>query len=264
MRIELDERAGPPGVFHRENGKAEIDARKLHYREINNMIKGAVADGSREIVLENISGQRYIGSGVRGKVDITVRGEPGAALGAFMDGPRITVERDAQDGVGDTMNAGTIVVHGGAGDIVAKGMRGGKIFVKGGVGSRAAMHMREHRSRLPILVIGGGARDYLGEYMGGGLVIVLSLGAEREALNARHLGAGMRGGLIFLRGEVEEGQLARDAVREPASAEEVAALRPYIEEYVGYFGGDADSILLSGFTKLRPRLARPNREAHAR
>ena len=265
MKIELDRREGLPGVFQRKNGKVEIDAGRLHYRVLNNMVKGAVAEGSEEIVLDNISGQRYIGSGIRGKVDITVRGEPGNDLGAFMDGPHITVEHDARDGVGNTMNAGTIVVHGHAGDIVGRGMRGGKIFVRGGVGRRAANHMREHHNDFPLLVIGGGARDFLGEYMGGGLVVALGLGTGDEGrLTARHLGAGMQGGLIFIRGEVEENQLGREVTCAPATAEDIAALRPCIEEYVGYFGGDAESILASGFTRLRPKSPRSPSGLHSR
>lgn len=258
MKIEVDHRAGLPGVFYRKNGKVEIDAGQLHYRELNNMIKGAVADGSEEIVLDNIYGQRYIGSGIRKGVEITVRGIPGNDLGAFMDGPRITVERNAQDGVGNTMNNGIIVVHGRAGDIVAMGMRGGKIFIKGSVGYRAAIHMKEYRKHLPVLVIGGETQDFLGEYMAGGLVIALGLGAEGKArFTARHIGTGMHGGLIFLRGEVEEYQLGKEAAHGPATPEDVATIRPFVEEYVGYFGGDAETILASGFTKLWPKSSRP-------
>ncbi len=258
MKIEVDHEAGLPGVFTRKNGEVEINASKLHYRELNNMVKGAAAEGSKEIVLENVYGQRYIGSGIRKPVRIIIHGVPGNDLGAFMDGPNITVDHNAQDGVGNTMNNGVIVVHGRAGDIVAMGMRGGKIFIKDGVGYRAAIHMKEYRKHRPILVVGGETQDFLGEYMAGGLVIALGLGKKGKArFKAQHIGTGMHGGLIFLRGEVEEYQLGNEAASGPASDEDIDLIRPFIEEYVGYFGGDAKEILSASFLKLWPKSSRP-------
>lgn len=258
MKIEVDHHAGLPGVFVRENGKVRINAGTLHYRELNNMVKGAAAEGLEDIELENVFGQRYIGSGIRRPVRITVHGVPGNDLGAFMDGPRITVDRNAQDGVGNTMNSGTIVVHGRAGDIVAMGMRGGKIFIRDGVGYRAAIHMKEYRKHVPVLVIGGETQDFLGEYMAGGLVLVLGLGKKgKPKLAARHIGTGMHGGLIFLRGEVEEHQLGKEAAVEGASEADLEMIRPHVEEYTNYFGGKADEILGSGFIKLYAKSHRP-------
>ncbi|MDD5665674.1 MAG: hypothetical protein PHS26_00010 [Actinomycetota bacterium] len=258
MKIEIDHHAALPGVFVRKNGKVQIDAGQLHYRELNNMVKGAVAEGTEEIELDNIYGQRYIGSGIRKPVKIVVHGVPGNDLGAFMDGPKIIVERNAQDGVGNTMNNGTIVVHGRAGDIVGMGMRGGKIFIKESVGYRAAIHMKEYRKHMPVLVVGGETQDFLGEYMAGGIVIALGLTANGDSrFTARHIGTGMHGGLIFIRGEVEEHQLGKEAACEPASRDDIAAIRPYVEEYVDYFGGNADDILSSRFIRLWPRSSRP-------
>jgi glutamate synthase domain-containing protein 3 len=258
MRIEVDHRAGLPGVFIRQNGHVRIDAGGLHYRELNNMVKGAAEEGTEKIVLENVFGQRYIGSGIRQPVDITIHGVPGNDLGAFMDGPNITVDRNAQDGVGNTMNSGKIVVHGRAGDIVAMGMRGGKIFIRESVGYRAAIHMKEYGELVPVLVIGGDTQDFLGEYMAGGIVIVLGLGLKGRARHAAsHIGTGMHGGKIFLRGVVEDYQLGKEAKIEPAAEEDIDLIKPYVEEYVEYFGGDAEDIIYSGFSKLSPKSHRP-------
>ena len=242
----------------RVDGKVRINARQLHYRELNNMIKGAAAEGAEEIVIDNVYGQRYIGSGIRKAVKITVHGVPGNDLGAFMDGPRITVDRNAQDGVGNTMNSGVIVVHGRAGDIVAMGMRGGRIFIRDGVGYRAAIHMKEYRKFRPVLVIGGETQDFLGEYMAGGLVIVLGVGKKGgEKFSARHIGTGMHGGLIFLRGKVEEHQLGKEAAVVSASDEDKELIAPYVEEYTGHFGGDPREIMKDSFLKLYAKSHRP-------
>lgn len=258
MRIEIDRQAGLPGVFVRENGKVKIDARQLHYRELNNMVKGAAAEGTEEIELENVYGQRYIGSGIRKSVRIDVHGIPGNDLGAFMDGPCITVDRNAQDGVGNTMNNGTIVVHGRAGDIVAMGMRGGKIFIKEGVGYRAAIHMKEYRKHFPVLVVGGETQDFLGEYMAGGLVVVLGLQENGEARKRmRHIGTGMHGGLIMIRGGIEQHQLGKEAIMKPAADDDIKMVRPYIEEFADHFGGEPEDIMAGGFTRLSARSHRP-------
>ena len=67
----------------------------------------------------------------------------------------------------------------------------------------------------------------------------------------------MHGGIIFLRGEVEEYQLGNEAASGPASDEDIELIRPFIEEYVGYFGGDAKEILSASFLKLWPKSSRP-------
>ncbi len=258
MRIEVDHHAGLPGVFMRVGDKVKINARQLHYRELNNMIKNAALEGTEEIVVDNVYGQRYIGSGIRRPVRIILHGIPGNDLGAFMDGPHIVVDRNAQDGVGNTMNNGTIVVHGRAGDIVAMGMRGGKIFIRDSVGYRAAIHMKEYRKFRPVLVIGGETQDFLGEYMAGGLVIVLGLGGRgKRRFTARHIGTGMHGGLIFMRGEVEEHQLGKEAAVAPADEEDKEIIRPFVEEYAAYFDKDAERILEGDFLKLYAKSHRP-------
>ncbi|HDI00749.1 MAG TPA: hypothetical protein ENF74_07175, partial [Firmicutes bacterium] len=77
-----------------------IDARGLHYKALNEMVHRAIEEGAGRIILENVAGQRYIGDGLKEEVEIVIRGTPGNDLAAFMDGPRIVVEGNAQDGVG--------------------------------------------------------------------------------------------------------------------------------------------------------------------
>ncbi|NWF55189.1 MAG: hypothetical protein HXY45_10400, partial [Syntrophaceae bacterium] len=105
-----------------------ISARGLHYRELNEKIHRAIEAGEKEVFLDQINGQRYIGDGIqKSDVRITIQGTPGNDLAAFMDGPSLTIHGNAQDGVGNTMNGGKIVIHGSAGDIAGYAMRGGKI-----------------------------------------------------------------------------------------------------------------------------------------
>ncbi len=144
-----------------------IDAAGMPYRDLNARLREAVAEGVRSIELHNVCGQRYIGTDLHQPVEIHLHGTPGNDLAAFMDGPRIVVRGNAQDGCGNTMNDGELIIHGRAGDATGHAMRGGKIFIRDDVGYRAAIHMKEYKEKRPMIVIGGTAQHFLGEYMAG-------------------------------------------------------------------------------------------------
>ena len=94
----------------------KVDAEGLYYRDLNNILRALVAKGGIEkIVLNNVCGQRYIGTDLNTNIDIDVYGTPGNDLAAFLNGPRITIHGNAQDASGNTMNEGEIVIHGRAG-----------------------------------------------------------------------------------------------------------------------------------------------------
>ncbi|MBM7855366.1 glutamate synthase domain-containing protein 3 [Desulfohalotomaculum tongense] len=235
-----------------------IDARGMYYRDLNKMIHQAVKNGETEIVLDNVNGQRYIGTGINEKVRITVNGVPGNDLAAFMNGPEITVYANAQDGIGNTMNDGTVVVHGGAGDVLGYAMRGGKIFIKGNVGYRVGIHMKEYQDRVPAIVVGGTAGDFFGEYMAGGILVVLGLNRKPgDPLTGDYLGTGMHGGIIYLRGEVERYKLGKEVEVFELNEEDEKKLQPFLEEYCAHFGFELEEVLSVPFCKLLPVSKRP-------
>ena len=237
---------------------AKIDASGVYYKDLNASLREIVSNGTGKIELRNVYGQRYIGTDLDKPVDIEIYGTPGNDLGAFMNGPRITVHGNAQDGCGNTMNEGEIIVHGHAGDIIGLSARGGKIFVKDGVGYRAGIHMKEYKDKKPALIIGGTAQDFLGEYMAGGVLLLLGLDlAEGERHRAKFIGTGMHGGVIYLRGVVEEYQLGKEVGVAGLEEEDIRIVRRYITEFTGHFGGDVDKIMERRFVKLYPRWLRP-------
>lgn len=133
----------------------EIDARGIYYKDLNKMIRDAVEKGERSFVLRNVNGQRYIADGIEKKIKIDIYGTPGQDMAAFMKGPEIRVNGNAQDGLGNTMDNGKIVVDGLAGDIVGYAMRGGRIYIKGDVGYRVGIHMKAYKEKIPLIIIGG-------------------------------------------------------------------------------------------------------------
>jgi len=102
----------------------EIDAQGLHYRSLNRRLRRLIKEGERRILLRSVCGQRYIGDGIGEEAEIIIEGVPGNDLACFMDGPRIIVRGNAQDGVGNTMNKGEVIIYGDARDIVGYSMRG--------------------------------------------------------------------------------------------------------------------------------------------
>jgi glutamate synthase domain-containing protein 3 len=240
-----------------------INAKGMHYRELNELIHQAVGDQKKEIILDNVNGQRYIGGGLSGNVKITVNGTPGNDLAAFMDGPTIVVNSNAQDGIGNTMNAGKIIVCGSAGDIVGHSMRGGNIFVKGNVGYRVGIHMKAYRDLCPVVIAGGCAGDFLGEYMAGGLIIILGLSQnkknryENQSIVGNYVGTGMHGGAIYIRGNIEKYQLGREVALTELNREDVGEIREHLKEYCSAFSLNFQNIIKAGFVKLAPQSSRP-------
>ncbi len=235
-----------------------IDAAGLHYRELNERVRQALDEGASEVLLQNVCGQRYIGAGLDVDARIVVEGIPGNDLACFMDGPRITVHGNAQDGVANTMSSGAIAVHGHAGDVVAYAMRGGRVFIKGNAGYRVGIHMKEYKTRVPVVIIGGTARDYFGEYMAGGTLVLLGLGrGAEEPLAGDFLGTGMHGGQILLRGRVEDWQLGKEVGEVELNDACWFELSRNLREFATEFGLDPDAFRREEFTRLMPVSHRP-------
>jgi glutamate synthase domain-containing protein 3 len=236
----------------------EIDAKGLYYRELNRMVREAVARGEKEIVLKNVNGQYYIGDGIREKVKITIEGVPGNDLAAFMDGPTIVVKSNAQDNIGNTMNSGKVVVEGQAGDVLAYGMRGGKLYIKGDVGYRVGIHMKGYKKQVPVIIAGGTAGDFFGEYMAGGVLVLLGLNqANGQPIVGDYLGTGMHGGTIFIRGEVDKSRCGAEVgIMEP-DENDIKLLEGYLKEYCDDMGLDIKEVMKKPFKKLIPVSSRP-------
>ncbi|MEW6381225.1 MAG: hypothetical protein AB1611_16685 [bacterium] len=242
-----------------------INAKGIYYRELNESIHHAVREGHRDLRLENINGQRYIGDGLSGKdIRITIHGTPGNDLAAFMDGPTIEILGNAQDGIGNTMNAGKIIVHGNAGDIAGHSMRGGKIFIRGNVGYRVGIHMKAYQDLYPVIIVGGYAQDYLGEYMAGGLIIVLGMDSDgSHPIVGDFCGTGMHGGAMYIRGKVKDYQLGKEVKTFELDMKDRKNLELYVREYARDFSLDAEEILKGHFCKLIPYTHRPYGKLYA-
>jgi glutamate synthase domain-containing protein 3 len=249
----------------REGDTVTFDAGSVYYKNLNEAIRDEIAAGAERIVLKNVNGQRYIGTGVREDVKIEVHGCAGNDLAMFMGGAEVEVFGNAQDGVGNTMDDGKVVVHGDAGDVLGYGMRGGTVFIEGDVGYRVGIHMKAYEGKVPVMVCGGKARDFFGEYMAGGTLVLLGMNSQfdEQPIAGDFLGTGMHGGEIYVRGSVEEWQIGKECGVFTADEDDLARLRPVLEDFCAAFDMDVEEVLSEPLMKLVPISHRPYGKLYA-
>ncbi|MBR0510161.1 MAG: glutamate synthase [Clostridia bacterium] len=234
-----------------------IDVKGMDFRAVNE----AVRQAGNGCELLNCCGQRFIAAGMADK-EIAIRGVPGNALGAYLNGANITVFANAQDAVGDTMNAGQIVVHGNIGDAAGYAMRGGRIFVKGNAGYRAGIHMKAYKEKSPLLVIGGTAGSFLGEYQAGGVIAVLGIGAEGRRIVSNFPCTGMHGGRLYLRSDCAGVRFPPQVTARSANAEEMCEIEQILVDYCRYFGYDRAMVPDCPFTVVVPDTKNPYQQMY--
>jgi len=239
-----------------------LDAKGLYYKDLNNKIRELSDSGVTRIVVKNVRGQRYIGSGITNKdLLIEIEGVPGEDLGYGMGGPTIVVYGHGQNAIANTMDSGKIVVHGLAGDALAYGMRGGKLFVRDDVGYRVGIHMKAYKDKIPVVVIGGTSGDFLGEYMAGGTLILLNRENCKGLVcggSEKTLATGIHGGEIYIFGyEVPEEMLGFGTlVQEPTECD-MDRVRNIIREFAREFDLDAEKLINRQIIKVSPQGRRP-------
>jgi formylmethanofuran dehydrogenase subunit C len=135
--------------------------------------------GSDELEIRGDAGRvKWIGRGMtRGRISVV--GNAGMHLGAYMKGGSIEVSGNASDWVGAEMKGGLIHIHGDAGGQIGaayrgslSGMNNGTILIDGSAGIEVGMRMRRG-----IIAVGGRVRDFAGLQMKGGTIVLMS-GAE--------------------------------------------------------------------------------------
>ena len=235
-----------------------IDANGMDFQARNALLRETPDD----VELRGCLGQRFIGAGMGGQKKLRIRGVPGNALGAYLNGGEIEVFGNAQDAVGDTMNAGTILVHGSIGDTAGYAMRGGKLYVRDSAGYRAGIHMKAYKEHLPVIIIGGRAGSFLGEYQAGGILAVLGLHRDGRPIVSNFPCTGMHGGKLFLRSRCEDILFPAQVTPHPATPEDMAELEPFLKEYCALFSLDYGTVAGAPFTVVTPDSANPYRQMY--
>jgi formylmethanofuran dehydrogenase subunit C len=163
-------------------GHAEVRALPValgkRQRRLDNFFE-VEGPGSEEIEIRGDAGRvKWIGRGMtRGR--ITIVGNAGMHLGAYMKGGAIEVTGNASDWLGAEMRGGMIRIGGDAGGQIGAayrgslaGMNGGTILIGGSAGIEVGMRMRRG-----LLAVKGRVRDFAGLQMKGGTLVLMG-GAE--------------------------------------------------------------------------------------
>ena len=206
-------------------------------------------------------GERYLGCGAESGV-LALRGTPGNALGAYLNGADLVLYGNAQDATGDTMNSGSITIYGNTGDAAGYAMRGGEIYIEGNAGYRAGIHMKAYKEHKPVLVIGGRAGSFLGEYQAGGLILVLALHTDGRNVVGFFPCTGMHGGKMVFRGDVSNVPFPSQVTTRAATEEDRAEFAPYVREYCRLFGRDAEAMLAERYTVVTPDSKNPYQQMY--
>ncbi len=221
----------------------------INFQTLNKRIRDT---GERKIEVNGCIGQRYIATGIAEK-EIVIRGTPGNALGAYLNGGSVSVYGNAQDATGDTMNGGIIVIYGNAGDATGYAMRGGKIYVHGNTGYRAGIHMKAYLDFKPVIVVGGRAGSFLGEYQAGGIIVVLGQNGDGLPIINHFCGTGMHGGKIYLRCDSLPHAIPPQVRAERICGSGDGELKTIVEDYCKYFEDmDAAKLLGANYFVLTP------------
>ncbi len=135
--------------------------------------------GSEDLEIRGDAGRvKWIGRGMtRGRISIV--GNAGMHLGAYMKGGTIEVTGNTSDWIGAEMRGGLIRIGGDAGGQIGaayrgslSGMNGGTILIEGSAGIEIGMRMRRG-----VIAVKGRVRDFAGLQMKGGTIVLMG-GAE--------------------------------------------------------------------------------------
>ena len=92
--------------------------------------------------------------------------------------------------------------------------------------------------------------------------IVLNLDEPEEKCVGFFPCTGMHGGKMFLRSACRDIEFPEQVTARPASPEDLAELRGYLEAYCGLFGLDLEAILNADFTVVTPDSKNPYRQMY--
>jgi glutamate synthase domain-containing protein 3 len=194
-----------------------IDARGKTTRDINRLLREAIAAGHPDVRVLDPGARHNLGVALLQPVRVTFEGSVGYYCAGMMDGAHVEVRGSAGWGAAESMMNGTVVIDGNAGSGVAASIRGGTVVVRGDAAARAGVSMKGG-----TLLIGGSCGYMAGFMMQKGRIIIC--GDAGDAL-----ADSMYEGVVFVGGKIQS--LGNDAVVEEPSAEDRAFLREILARF---------------------------------
>ena len=212
----------------------------------------AYGEGWKNILLYNLRGHRFIGSGLGPRTNglrIGCYGDVGDYVASGIDGCELTVHGAAQDQAAQILKYGKLVIHGDVGQAFMYAAKGGDVYVMGNAAGRPLINAVGR----PRVVINGTCLDYLAEsfmagdpHNGGGFVVVNGLKPSFDGdfieqtypYPGGNLFSLASGGAIFVRDphrKVSRDQLNGGRLAD-FTREDWNLIQPYLEENEKLFG----------------------------
>jgi glutamate synthase domain-containing protein 3 len=195
----------------------EINCHDLSTREINRVLREAIAGANKDILLLEPDGRHNLGVALLQSVHVVFDGSVGYYCAGMMDGAQVEIRGSAGWGTAESMMNGTVIIDGNAGSGVAASIRGGTVVVRGDAAARAGVSMKGG-----ALLIGGNCGYMAGFMMQKGIIVICG--------NAGHaLADSMYEGTVFVGGNIDS--LGNDAVCEEPTAADRKTLQKLLETY---------------------------------
>jgi glutamate synthase domain-containing protein 3 len=187
-----------------------IDCRDKSTREINCLLREAIASGHDNVQIVEPDARHNLGVALLCPVRVVFEGSVGYYCAGMMDGAHVEIHGSAGWGAAESMMSGTVVIDGNAGSGVAASIRGGTVVVRGDAAARAGVSMKGG-----TLLIGGSCGYMTGFMMQKGRIVVC--GDAGDAL-----ADSMYEGVVFVGGQITA--LGNDAVIEEPTVQDRAWL----------------------------------------
>jgi glutamate synthase domain-containing protein 3 len=194
-----------------------IDCRDKTTREINQLLRDAVASGQDPIQMLQPEARHNLGVALLSLVHVVFEGSVGYYCAGMMDGAHVEVRGSAGWGAAESMLNGTLIIDAHAGSGVAASIRGGTVVVRGDAAARAGVSMKGG-----ALLIGGNCGYMAGFMMQKGRIVIC--GDAGDAL-----ADSMYEGVVFVGGRIEA--LGNDAVIEEPTDEDRAWVNELLVKY---------------------------------
>lgn len=197
---------------------AEIDCTGKTTREINLAINHLIAEGARQVVMQNPAARHNLGVAILQPAHVTFAGSVGYYCGGMGDGATLEIQGSAGWGVAESMLSGTVSVQGSAGNGAAAAIRGGAVIVHGDAAARAGVSIKGG------LLLIAGACGYMAGFMGQkGTIIVCGDTGEAFADS-------MYDTVCYVGGRI--GDLGNDALVKEPGAEDRTWLSATLAQYL--------------------------------
>lgn len=204
---------------------AEINCAEMTVRQINTAIKGLLAQGETEIVINRPAARHNLGVAVLQPACLTFAGSVGYYCGGLIDGPTFEIKGSAGWGVAESMLTGQVMVRGSAGNGAGAAIRGGTVVIHGDAAARAGVSMKGG------LILIRGNCGYMSGFMGQKGKIVVCGNAGQAFADS------MYETVCYVGGQVAD--LGNDAIIEELTGEDVAFLQATLMEHFPDVVGNA-------------------------